>query len=95
MSRGRRLPGLPAPVTSHASGGRDLWTEPLEETPAEPLAAAWEVLHEVLDPELPISLVDLGLIYGLDFEDGVVKVSLTFTATACPCMDFIKEDISD
>ena len=52
-------------------------------------------LGEVLDPEIPISLVDLGLIYGLEFDDGVVTVRLTYTATACPCMEFIREDISD
>ncbi|MFQ5536475.1 MAG: metal-sulfur cluster assembly factor [Gemmatimonadota bacterium] len=87
--------GLPAPVTSHASGGRDLWSAPLAEAPGDPVVAAWAVLEEVLDPELPISLVELGLIYRLSYEDGVVTVDLTFTATACPCMEFIREDITD
>jgi metal-sulfur cluster biosynthetic enzyme len=87
--------GLPAQVTSHMSGGRDLWSPPLEAEPEDPLAAAWEALHEVLDPELPVSLVDLGLVYGLDFGDGVAEVKLTFTATACPCMEFIREDVTD
>ena len=86
---------LPRHVTSHASGGRDLWSEPLERTPNDPRATALELLHEVLDPELPISLVDLGLIYRVDFDDGRVEVDLTFTATACPCMEFIREDIRD
>jgi len=49
----------------------------------------------VLDPEIPISLVELGLIYGVDYADGTVRVDLTFTATACPCMEFIREDITD
>ena len=49
----------------------------------------------MLDPELPISLVDLGLIYGVEIIDGEVRVSLTFTATACPCMEFINEDVRD
>lgn len=87
--------GLPAPVTSHKSGGRDQWSPPLTEAPDDPLAAAWAALGEVLDPEIPVSLVDLGLIYGLDFDDGVVDVQVTFTATACPCMEFIREDIGD
>ncbi|MEJ2202724.1 MAG: metal-sulfur cluster assembly factor [Gemmatimonadota bacterium] len=77
------------------SGGRDLWSPPLKGQPADPLAATWQALHEVLDPELPVSLVDLGLVYGLGFEDGVVEVELTFTATACPCMEFIREDVTD
>ena len=87
--------GLPIEVTSHKSGGRDQWTGPLPETPEDPLAATWDALREVLDPEMPISLVDLGLIYGVALEDGVVKIQLTFTATACPCMEFIREDIRD
>ena len=83
------------PVSIHTSGGRDVWTGPLESVPADPLAATWAALDEVLDPEIPISVVELGLIYGVDLVDGVVNVRLTFTATACPCMEFIHEDISD
>jgi metal-sulfur cluster biosynthetic enzyme len=86
---------LPEHVTSHASGGRDLWSDPLPERPRDPQAAVWELLGEVLDPELPISLVDLGLIYGVEFRSGWVGVDLTFTATACPCMEFIREDVED
>jgi len=87
--------GLPAPVSSHKSGGRDQWSAPLEAAPADPVAATWDALGEVLDPEIPISLVELGLIYGLEYADGAVRVDLTFTATGCPCMEFIREDIAD
>lgn len=87
--------GLPPAVASHKSGGRDQWSPPLAEAPPDPLAAAWDALREVLDPEIPVSLVDLGLIYGLDLDGGVARVRLTFTATACPCMEFIREDIGD
>ena len=55
----------------------------------------WDALREVMDPELPISLVDLGLIYDVRRDGGVVEVDLTFTATACPCMAFIHFDIQD
>lgn len=55
----------------------------------------WDALREVLDPEIPISLVDLGLIYDVRREGGTVEVDLTFTATACPCMAFIHFDIQD
>ncbi len=96
--RRRRLKTLladqPAP-RSHASGGRDRWSAPLPDPPADKPAALREVLGEVLDPELPISLVELGLVYGVDFEGGTARVDLTFTATACPCMDFIKQDVRD
>lgn len=54
----------------------------------------WSALREVMDPEFPISLVDLGLIYDVRHEDNTVEIDLTFTATACPCMDFIHEDIN-
>lgn len=57
--------------------------------------ALWVALREVMDPELPISLVDLGLIYAVRREGAVAHVDLTFTATACPCMEFIHEDIRD
>ncbi|MDT8368687.1 MAG: metal-sulfur cluster assembly factor [Longimicrobiales bacterium] len=87
--------GLPLGVASHKSGGRDLWSAPLSTPPADPVAAARACLREVLDPELPISLIDLGLIYGIEVEEGVVTIRLTYTATACPCMEFIREDVRD
>lgn len=92
---GRPGAGLPRHVTSHMSGGRDVWSPPLAEDPSDPREALWSALDEVLDPELPISLVELGLIYGAEIDDGVATVALTFTATACPCMEFIKEDVTD
>jgi metal-sulfur cluster biosynthetic enzyme len=87
--------GLPAHVSVHKSGGRDQWSPPLDAHPEDPTGAARACLDEVLDPEIPISIVDLGLVYGLRVVDGVVRVELTFTATACPCMEFIKEDVTD
>jgi phenylacetate-CoA oxygenase PaaJ subunit len=57
--------------------------------------ATWSVLDEVLDPELPVSLVDLGLIYGVEREGDTTVVRLTYTATACPCMEFIRQDVRD
>jgi phenylacetate-CoA oxygenase PaaJ subunit len=77
------------------SGGRDRWSAPLERPPADPAAAVLACLSEVLDPEIPVSLVDLGLVYGVEVERGTARVRLTFTATACPCMEFIREDVSD
>ena len=44
-----------------------------------------EVLHQVEDPELRMSIMDLGLIYGVDIdEDGMVTIDLTLTTPACP-----------
>jgi metal-sulfur cluster biosynthetic enzyme len=58
-------------------------------------ASIWAALKEVMDPEFPISLVDLGLIYDVRRNAGEVEIDLTFTATACPCMAFIHEDINE
>ena len=55
----------------------------------------WAALAEVQDPEMPINLVDLGVIYGIDERDGVVEVDLTFTAMGCPASDFIVEDVRE
>ncbi len=55
----------------------------------------WAALAEVQDPEMPINLVDLGLVYAIEEEDGVVAVDLTFTAMGCPASDFILEDVRE
>jgi metal-sulfur cluster biosynthetic enzyme len=53
----------------------------------------WAALEDVQDPEMPISLVDLGVIYDIRQTDGVVTVDLTFTAMGCPASEFILEDV--
>jgi metal-sulfur cluster biosynthetic enzyme len=53
----------------------------------------WAALEDVLDPELPISIVDMGLVYAVRVDGVKAELDITFTATACPCMDFIMEDI--
>ena len=56
----------------------------------------WAALREVQDPEMPINLVDLGVIYDIRQGDaGMVEVDLTFTAMGCPASDFILEDIRE
>ena len=55
----------------------------------------WAALAEVQDPEMPVNLVDLGLIYGIDERQGVVEVDLTFTAMGCPASDFILDDVRE
>ena len=79
----------------HSSGGRDLWSAPLSAPPTDAEATLRTLLNEVLDPELPISLIELGLVYDVGFASGTAHVDLTFTATACPCMEFIRADVRD
>jgi phenylacetate-CoA oxygenase PaaJ subunit len=60
-----------------------------------PVAArVWEALREVHDPEMPISLVDMGMVYDVVVEGRRAKVQLGLTATACPAIEFIREDIT-
>lgn len=56
-----------------------------------------EALHDVEDAELPLDVVDLGLIYGLDYERARrhVSVRMTFTAMGCPAMEFMVADVRD
>lgn len=56
-------------------------------------ATLWEALREVLDPEIPVSVVDLGLICDIRRQEAAVEVDITFTSTACPAVEFIKEDV--
>jgi metal-sulfur cluster biosynthetic enzyme len=55
----------------------------------------WAALSEIQDPEMPVNLVDLGLIYAVEERDGVVDVDLTFTAMGCPASDFILDDVRE
>ena len=52
-------------------------------------------LSEVQDPEMPVNLVALGLIYGIEEMQGKVTVDLTFTAMGCPASDFIVADVRE
>lgn len=56
---------------------------------------AKDALREVFDPEYPVSLVDLGLIRGVEVEGAKAKIKLTFTCMGCPAMDMIQDDVSD
>jgi metal-sulfur cluster biosynthetic enzyme len=55
----------------------------------------WTALQDVEDPEIPISVVNMGLIVAIDYADGVVDLKLTFTAMGCPAMEFIQDDIRE
>ena len=55
----------------------------------------WAALSEVQDPEMPVNLVDLGVIYAIAERDGVVEVDLTFTAMGCPASEFILDDVRE
>ncbi|MDR1004176.1 MAG: iron-sulfur cluster assembly protein [Prevotellaceae bacterium] len=53
-----------------------------------------EMLKTVYDPEIPVNVYDLGLIYKIDLADnGEVAIDMTLTAPNCPAADFIMEDV--
>jgi metal-sulfur cluster biosynthetic enzyme len=75
-----------------------------EAAAAGPLSAAqavearlWTALQDVEDPEIPISVVGMGLIVSIAYrrDERAVDLELTFTAMGCPAMDFIEDDIRE
>ncbi|GAB4585456.1 metal-sulfur cluster assembly factor [Nocardia sp. IFM 10818] len=75
-------------------------TEPTTETTTEVELSAEEIqfledleeaMRDVVDPELGINVVDLGLVYGLKVEDGIAKLDMTLTSPACPLTDVIED----
>jgi metal-sulfur cluster biosynthetic enzyme len=84
---------------------QDARTDELTEAPSGP---AWladltpeqedvlEALRDVVDPELGINVVDLGLVYGLDIDtDRVATIDMTLTSAACPLTDVIEDQARD
>jgi metal-sulfur cluster biosynthetic enzyme len=55
-----------------------------------PLAAS---LQKVVDPEVGLNIVDVGLVYGVRVADGRMDVDITMTSAACPVIDVIVEDV--
>jgi len=60
-----------------------------------PEDALLEALRDVDDPEMPVNIVDLGIVYAIRREGGLVTVDLTFTAMGCPASEFILEDVRE
>jgi phenylacetate-CoA oxygenase PaaJ subunit len=56
-------------------------------------APIWEALSRIHDPEMPVSLVDMGMVYRVEVREGVAEIDLTFTSIGCPAMDMILDDV--
>ena len=54
-----------------------------------------EVLREVFDPEIPVNIVDLGLVYEIDIRPSRVNVKMTLTALGCPMAGEVMTDVRD
>ena len=55
----------------------------------------WEALSRISDPEMPVSLVDMGMVYRVAVNDGAAEIDLTFTSIGCPAMDMILGDVRE
>jgi metal-sulfur cluster biosynthetic enzyme len=60
-------------------------------------ARLWDALRHVEDPEIPVSVVGMGLIVSLAFDPDTrtADLQITFTSMGCPAMEFIEDDIRD
>jgi metal-sulfur cluster biosynthetic enzyme len=58
-------------------------------------ARLWEALRHVEDPEIPVSVLGMGLIVSLSYrpDDRRADLQITYTSMGCPAMEFIEEDI--
>lgn len=67
-------------------------------TPEEILKVEKEIvltLKNIYDPEIPVNIYDLGLIYEIDYTpDGVANIRMTLTAPNCPMVDMLVEDVN-
>lgn len=69
--------------------------KPQSEEELKIIEKAIELLKTVYDPEIPVNVYDLGLIYKIDYtpDDKTLHVEMTLTAPSCPMADFIVEDV--
>jgi metal-sulfur cluster biosynthetic enzyme len=58
-----------------------------------PHDALWDALRAVPDPEMAISIVDMGLVVDVACDGETARVTLTYTAMGCPAMQMIEEDV--
>ena len=53
-----------------------------------------DVLKNIYDPEIPVNIYDLGLVYDIDYTpDGVANIRMTLTAPNCPMADYLVEEV--
>jgi metal-sulfur cluster biosynthetic enzyme len=52
-------------------------------------------LAEVLDPEYPVSVVDMGLVRGVEIQGAAVRVDVVYCSLGCPCIALIEDDIRE
>lgn len=73
--------------------GADGAPAPVCGSPAVDEESVWAALGRVQDPELPVGIVDLGLVYSVSVVGGEIDVELTHTAIGCPAIEMMQEDV--
>jgi metal-sulfur cluster biosynthetic enzyme len=65
----------------------------LAQMPDEQHACALEALYEVIDPEVGINIVDLGLVYTLEVDGSAARIEMTMTTPACPLSSYFDAEV--
>lgn len=65
---------------------------PTKET-SESEQVVWDLIDEIPDPHIPVSLVEMGMIYDVNVNNGDATVKMTFPCMGCPAYDMIQSDI--
>jgi FeS assembly SUF system protein len=82
------------PITEAVGGSGQKPEEPID--PASVEEAVIEALKTVYDPEIPVNIYELGLIYGVEVsEDGRAEIRMTLTAPACPVAGALVEEVAE
>ncbi|MGB5192465.1 MAG: DUF59 domain-containing protein [Polyangiales bacterium] len=82
------------PITEAVGGTGEKPQTPID--PAKVEAAVIEALQTVYDPEIPVNIYELGLIYGVEVsEDGHAEIRMTLTAPACPVAGALVEEVAE
>src|SRR5436305_8961467 len=81
----------PSPTTPHTADANAGGAPALRATPDE----MRDALKDVFDPEIPINIVDLGLIYKLEEKEGNVDIEMTLTSPHCPVADQLKARVTE
>jgi FeS assembly SUF system protein len=83
-------PASPVPASSAAVPSNPFAAD---DAHAEQATQIKEQLKKIYDPEIPMNIVDLGLIYALDWNPGGVTVRMTLTAPGCPVAGILAEEV--
>ena len=83
-------------IPAAAEGTHGAWTPDGETAPKPTEDAVIAAIAEVYDPEIPVNIFELGLIYAVDIQDdGQVKVEMTLTAPGCPSAQELPVQVRD